>query len=43
MRNAIVHAYFSVDLDAVCNTATTLLGPLRVQLVRIRDIEFPGN
>jgi len=42
MRNAIVHAYFRVDLDEVWSVVTNDLPPLKVRVQQILGAEHPG-
>ncbi len=41
MRNRLTHAYFSIDLDIVWDTATNDLAPLVEQLERVIQQEKP--
>lgn len=43
VRNVIVHAYFSVNLDIIWQSATEDLLPLRTQIAEILKAEFPDN
>ncbi len=40
-RNIAVHAYFSIKWGIVWETATILLNPLREQIIKILETEFP--
>jgi len=41
LRNRLVHAYFDLDLTLVWNIAVGGMQPLREQLERILETEFP--
>lgn len=43
LRNVAVHAYFTVDWSVIWDTAIDDLPPLRMQLARILDAEFPDG
>jgi len=41
MRNFVVHAYFSVDLDIVWETVTVDVPKLRAAVLKVAEDEFP--